>query len=140
MGKVYDDQSFGVTERIWFGATIKHGGSAAAVIACTGDATAVTRFYPKGPCKIVKFGVQEAGTLGGTACVFTLLRESSTMATTHQAAAAAPYTIASATPSPSACAAGSYLVITVNGTIATGSVIFFIDIAPVFDNSTRWDV
>lgn len=65
----YDSGSFGVVERTWFGLTQKYGGSGT-IIAVSGSATSVThitRWMPKGPIKILRFGCQVLGTLSSPA-------------------------------------------------------------------------
>ncbi len=66
---IYDEAIFGVVERKWFGLTQKYGGSGT-IIAVSGSATSVThitRWQPKGPIKILRFGCQVLGTLASPA-------------------------------------------------------------------------
>lgn len=66
---IYDESMFGVVERKWFGLTQKYGGSGT-IIAVSGSATSVThitRWQPKGPIQILRFGCKVLGTLSSPA-------------------------------------------------------------------------
>ena len=59
MGNFYDDSKFGVVTRTWFGLTDKFGGGFTSAYEMAGSAstkTFLTKWYPKGPIKIVKVG------------------------------------------------------------------------------------
>jgi len=116
--KSYDDTMYGMVERTWFGLQTPFTLGA--------DRTLVKRYYPKGPIRVLSFGVQHAATQGGTEVTLSLARNSSTLATVVASTDSAPWTIASKSLDK-LCKAGSYLVITSAGTVATGSVSFFID-------------
>jgi len=134
----YDDAKFGVVQRHWFGLTKKAGGQGAADgFELSADATHVTRFYPKGPMYITKFGVMHLATQGGTEVTVNLKRNSSTLATVIASTDSAPWAIASKAVNKNVDA-GSYLVITSEGTVATGSVACFIEWHPKFHVS-KWN-
>jgi len=130
MTSFYDDAQYGVRERIWLTA---HQASKT----LTGDETLVKRFYPHGPIKILKFGIQHIATQGGTEVTVNLKRNSSTLATVVASTDSGSWTIASKAVNKN-CDAGSYITIDTAGTVATGSVICFIDIKRRY--STKWDV
>jgi hypothetical protein len=131
MPSFYDDAQYGVRERF-------HFRNFQVSKNMTADTTLLKRFYPKGPIKLLKFGVQHIATQGGTEVTVSLLRNSSTLATVVASTDSAPWTIASKAISSKECAAGSYLTITTAGTVATGSVICFIDFVRSY--SSNWDV
>lgn len=136
----YDDAKFGIIERHWFGLPETCGGDCNTAFTLVNDSTKVKRFYPRGPIYIKKFGVFHVATQGGTDSVITLARNSSTLATVVASTDSAPYTIASKTVNKS-CDAGSYLTISNGGTVATGSVAFFIDYHRKFDQAdNKWDL
>lgn len=158
----YDEQKYQIIERKWFGLTKKCGGdSASGTTFGTTDATkvmAVTRYYPKGPIRLLKFGALVLGTLsgGGTGMdkVPARLLVNGSVETTSDLdiATAAQYTISSVTGFTNAVVdAGSYIGIrcatpcTDDGTDAntattSGTVAFFIDFVREFDPSgSKWD-
>lgn len=159
---MYDDAAFGVVERKWFGLTKKCGGDAAAGFTFgTTDATRidqVTRFYPKGPIKLKKFGAIVLATLagGGTGMdqVPARLRVNGSTETTADldiTVAKGQYGVASMTTFTNATIdAGSYIGIrtgtpeTGDGTIAntattTGTVSFFVDYVRMYSVDGKWD-
>jgi small-conductance mechanosensitive channel len=163
MSNFYDDDKFGVINRKWFGLTKKHGGDAAnGYTFGTTDATVqshLARWYPKGPIKILKVGHRVLATISAATdadrIVGKLLTRggsASVAATWDLQDATAPFAVGSKESiTVKQCKAGEYISIktgtpeTVNGTqtnTATqeGSVAFFIDYAPMFDNSGKWDV
>ena len=157
---LYDDGIFGVVQRKWFGLTKKCGGdSAGGFTFGTTDATVidhVTRYYPKGPMKLLKFGCLVLATLSNASndkitCrlykdtgVEASLDAKNTSTDVSQYAINSTVTFTSATVGP-----GTFLAIdsatpdTDDGTAAntattTGSVAFFIDYVPIFHTS-KWD-
>lgn len=163
----YDDNKYGVITRKWFGLSKKLGGDAAAgyTLAGTGDAgpdtTHLTRFYPKGPVNIIKFGVfnlatQSQGASAVDKCLARLKgrgASASNMASVNLVQTA-PFAIASIESSNTTdfpitrVNAGEYISIvqatkeTANGTdlgsTLAGTVAFFVDIVPAFD-ADKWD-
>jgi hypothetical protein len=171
MANKYDDTKYGVITRKWFGLTQKNGGDAAAGFTFgTGDAgpdsVKVTRFYPKAPCDIIKFGALFMATAGHGAtnverCITRLIgrgASASKMASFNLLGAAsttvAPYTIASIEAADTTdflvtqVKAGEYISVMVAtketsegtdlGSTLGGTVAYFVDIVPRFD-SDKWD-
>lgn len=124
----YDDGKFGVVERKWFGLSSKHGGDGAVVTFNETEANAVTRWYPRGPIHIEKWGVKTLATLGKGEEIFSLFIDGSTrMKQITASTTSAPYTVASALVNDD-LAAGSYLSILASTNVcSTGSVALFID-------------
>ena len=166
---MYSDGRYGVITRKWFGLTKKCGGdSAAGFTFGTGDAgpdsTHVTRFYPKGPAKIIKFGALNLATLSCGASLIdrALCRligrgaSASKMASFNLMSSntVSQYSIgsieaANTTEFPiTQVKAGEYIAITTAtketdkgtdlGSTLTGSVSFFIDMVPTYD-AARWN-
>lgn len=135
MANVYDDSKYGVIERLWL--TNFQPNQVDSQLG--GDTTVVKRFYPKGPIKILRFGVQHIATQGGTEVTLSLNKGASATvwATVVASTDSAPWTIASKTPSTTVIPAGSYITVTSAGTVATGSVHVFIDYVRTF--SSNWD-
>lgn len=145
----YSDAKYGVPERHYFGLTKKAGGDAASGFTFgTTDATSVnqvTRFYPKGPIKMIKFGYLTLATVGngGTGMDVIPLRlrvnGSNESSEIDIPTAAAPWSIGSTETFTNAVVdSGSYIDIitgtpqTADGTAAntatsTGTVAFFLD-------------
>jgi len=71
MYNTYDAAKFHVITRQWFGLTTKMGGECSAAIApLTGSAstaTLVTRWYPRGPIKVLKIGYLNVATASAAA-------------------------------------------------------------------------
>lgn len=66
MSDFYSDSKFRVVNRKWFGLTKKLGGETAAgftIGSVASKSTHVTRFYPKGPIEILKFGAMVLATM-----------------------------------------------------------------------------
>jgi len=129
MTNFYDDSKYGVIERLYLG---PHQDANT----MTGDTTLLKRFYPRGPIKILKFGVQHVATQGGTEIKVNLKRNASTLASVIASTDSAPWTIASADVDKNVDA-GSYLTIDTEGTVATGTVICFIDYVRLYNS--KWD-
>jgi hypothetical protein len=148
----YDDDRFGVIERKWFGLTKKCGGETAAGFTFgTTDATKnvhVTRWYPKGPIRLQKFGYLVLATTSGgaTVCDYVPARvqvdgSNETSSDLQVRNAATQYVINSVTGFTNRVVdAGSYITIksatavSDDGTDAksatfSGTVAFFIDYA-----------
>jgi hypothetical protein len=160
---LYDDGKYENIDRVWFGLTKKHGGACAAGFTFgTTDATKqthVTRYYPKGPCKVIKFGARwlaTAATASGETILARIIGPGpaiTSMASVkikNTATTVAPYTVASIESSDTtdfsltAVGAGEYITIetatptTTAGTAANtattdGTVAFFVDIVPTYD-------
>jgi hypothetical protein len=161
MSNFYEDSKFGVITRKWFGLTKKYGGETAAGFTGFGttDATHVSqlaRWYPRGPIKMVKFGVFVLGTItngsvdrvpyhiytrGASASVGALayvaksqnVFGSSTDFTVSQVKAGEYISIAMGTPQTDKGTAA-------NTASTTGTVAFFLDYVPTFDSGGKWDV
>lgn len=137
----YADGKYGVIERKWFGRTVKHGGETAAGFTFNEtEAVKVTRWYPRGPITVKKFGVVTLGSLGKGEAVFGLRKSGSTRVCTVTAStSSAPYTVASTTTVASGnVAAGSYLdIIASTNACSTGTCACFVDYVRRF--STKWD-
>lgn len=156
----YDDAKFGVIERRWFGLTQKCGGDAAAGFTFgTTDATKhihVTRWYPKGPIKLLKFGYLTLATTSGGATVADYVParvqvdgSNETSSDLEVRNSATQYSIGSVTGFTNAIVdAGSYITIksatavSDDGTDAksatfSGTVAYFLDYTREF--STKWD-
>jgi len=162
MANSYDDAKYNVIRRKWFGLTKKCGGETAAGFTFgTTDATVqthVTRWYPRGPIKMLKAGCLRLATLtsasvdlivakfltrGGSASVGCTFNVKST------STAVAPYTIASTeTFTVDQVKAGEYITIktgtpktdkgtAANTATALGTVAFFLDWVPTY--SAKWD-
>ena len=167
----YDAGKFHVINRTWFGLTKKHGGDVAAAYTF-GSATGVThltRWYPKGPIKVLKTGARVLATLGTPASnadveykPIRVYKSSAagaslnTLIASYKIIAAdtsrlALYGVASKETMASAeVEAGRYISIrsgsptTADGTAdngtVNGSVAFFIDWRPHYDpSSEKWD-
>ena len=141
MSNFYDDSKYGVIERKWFGRTVKAGGSTASGFTFDESTdTEVTRWYPRGPIEIKKFGVMTLATLGKGEEVFAIRKSGSTrVATVTASTTSAPWTIASTvTVSSANVAAGSYLdIIASTNVCSTGTCAVFVDFVRRY--STKWD-
>lgn len=162
---MYDDEKYQVIERKWFGLTKKCGGdSAGGFTFGTTDATSqnqVTRYYPKGPIRLLKFGalrlctIDGGGTLSGAVDLVParlLVNGSTETAADLDLATSAQYGISSVVSFTNPVVdAGSYIGITTGtpqsdkGTenitaTVTGTVAFFIDYVREFDpTGEKWD-
>lgn len=139
----YADEKYGVIERVSFGLPIKHGGEAAAGFTFNeAEGTKVTRFYPKGPIEVKKFGAIVLATLGKGEQVFSLYKGTTRLAAITASTTAAPYTVASdVTISSAYIAAGSYLSILASTNVcSTGSVSCFVDYVRRYTSTTsgKW--
>ena len=139
---MYDNGKYGVIERKWFHLTPKWGGDAAA-----GDvfnetqSLALTKWYPRGPIDIHKFGVMTLGTLGKGEELFSLGIDgtATVMGTVVASTTSAPATIASKAITDS-LSAGSYLTILASTNVcSTGTVALFVDYTRKFDASGKWN-
>lgn len=148
MGSFYDDAKFGVIERVWFGLTTKHGGQAGSPLTFNEtEANKVTRWYPKGPIVIKKFGLRVLATMGKGEEVFTLFKNGSTsvgkvVASTTGAPYSQPANAINSSPTVSTVPEGDYLTLLASTNVcSTGSVAFFIDFHRAFDGAdNEWDV
>lgn len=137
---MYNDGIFQDIRRLWFGykrGTSAPGFGAAALCNEAEQLNYVERFYPKGPIKIVKFGVIAASTMGKGEEIVSLYRNASRLAVAVASTSSAEYVIDSVAVSK-VCAAGSYLnIICSTNVCSTGSVACFVDYVPLYD-ATRW--
>ena len=160
-GVKYDDAKFGVIQRHWFGLTKKCGGdSAGGFTFGTVDATVidhVSRWYPKGPIKLKKFGALVLATIINTSAdkvTARLYKDTGVEASLnvkHTSTDVSQYTINSTVTFTSATVGpGTYIAIdtatpdTDDGTAANtcttkGSVAFFVDYHPIYHDS-KWDI
>lgn len=167
MGNFYSDGKFGVIHRKWFGLTKKCGGDSAGGFTLTAEAgtkaTHVTRWYPKGPIKVLKAGHLVLATIACTATTMDRLPFFIRKNTTRMGAGwfladnSAQYSIGSQTSWVNAAGvtlstldAGDYISIEagtpetdkatdVTTATVTGTVSFFIDYAPTFSSTGKWD-
>lgn len=138
----YSDSKFGVIERHWFGLPKTWGGGAAGGFTFNEtQSVLVKRFYPKGPIKILKFGVVTIATLGkGEELIGLTVGGTATVKGTVVAStASAPGTIASLVMATT-LSAGSYLALLASTNVcSTGTVACFIDFRRQFNASGKWD-
>lgn len=170
MSNFYEDSKFGVVKRQWFLLSKKLGGysstaRAGASRGCFGttDATVkthVTRWYPKGPIKMLKAGslMQATMTQASSDLIQARLYTRGGSASTgcswyvkSTSTAVSAFTIASTTTfTVRQVKAGEYISIrtgtpqTDNGTAAntatcTGTVAFFLDYVDTYDSSGKHD-
>jgi len=162
MGKNnYSAGKFQVRQRTYIGLTKKWGGATAAGFTlATTDATAiehVAKHYPKGPMKLLKVGAFALATIGGSAgvdkidCRFKVRGASASLAGSFNANLESQAAFGSdETMTAFKMKAGEYLSIrtgtpeTDNGTVqntatVTGTLAFFYDWVPLYDNGGNWD-
>lgn len=146
----YDDAKYGVIERVWFGLMKKQGGDN---VANTGGfipdettKTHVTRWYPKGPIKIKKFGLLIAATIGKGETVYVLKKNGSTrVGTVTASTSGAPYSSTAysinSSPTVSTLPDGDYLsLVSSTNVCSSGTCAFFIDYTRMFDAAgTTWE-
>jgi len=158
MGHTYDAERYGIIERKYFGLTKKFGGETAAGFTLgTTDATAivhVTRWYPKGPIRVVKAGSFTVCTLNGSGVdkIDARVRKGSLTASviaSWNAFASAQFSFASGDGRGSATVpAGGYVTIKTgtpetdkgtaqNTSTTTGTLAFFIDYTRLY-HATKW--
>lgn len=157
----YDDGQYQVIERKWFGLTKKLGGDAAAGYTLgTTDATSIahlSRWYPKGPIKLVKAGSFTLCTLNGSGVDKIDARvkvrgASASLAASWDAFSSAQYSFASDSSMAAVrVKAGEYLSIRTgtpetdkgtakNTATTTGTLAFFVDYARDVFDETKWKV
>lgn len=138
----YNDAKFGVVERHWFGLPKLWGGGAAAGITFNEtQAAVIKRFYPKGPIKLLKIGVQTLATLGKGEQSFglTVGGTATVKATIVASTASAPGTIASKTLATT-LSAGSYLALLASTNVcSTGTVAVFVEFRRLYDSTGKHD-
>jgi len=117
MSNLYDDSRYGLLERHYFD---QISGNMQA------DKDLVKRFYPKGPIYIKKFGVRHEATQGGTETLISFKIDGTSVATAVASTDSAPWAIASKAVNHR-CSAGSYITISNEGSVATGTVQCFMD-------------
>lgn len=138
----YDDQKFGLVERHWFSLPVKLGGQAAAGFTFNEtEGVKMTRWYPRGPVTLQKFGALVLSTLGKGEQLFRLSKQGAAGTLLDRlvcSTTAAQYTIASKALDD-VIDAGSYLTIFGSTNVcSTGSVAFFIDYRRSYD-ATKHD-
>lgn len=143
MASFYDDERYGVIERVWLGLPKTWGGGAAAGITFNEtQSTPIKRFYPRGPVQVLKLGVQTLATLGKGEQLFNLTVDgtSSVFATIVASTTSAPGTIASKAVNAS-FSAGSYFALQASTNVcSTGTVAVFIDYRRLYKTSgAKWD-
>jgi hypothetical protein len=134
----YADHKYGVIERHWFGLTKKYGGDAASAftVAAAAEATLMTRFYPRGPIRLLKFGGLCVATGGDGELMFVLNKESTRLGRIVGSTDSAP-NIFSSVVLDDDIDAGTYLTITNSTNVcSTGSYAFFIDFRRI--SSSKW--
>lgn len=157
MSLIYDNERYGVIERTYFGLTKKLGGATAAGFTLgTTDATSqthVTRWYPKGPIRVVKAGSFTLATMNGSGVdkIDARVRKNSLTASvmaSWNAFASAQFSFASDIAMTAATLdAGDYLTIRTgtpetdkgtakNTSTTTGTLAFFVDWKRAF--SAKW--
>jgi len=139
----YDDAKYNVIERQWFGLTQKHGGADTAFTVNESEATKVTRWYPRGPIVVKKFGAKVLGTVGKGEQVFSLYKGTQRLGAVVCSTTAAPYTIASdITIASGNVDAGSYLSILASTNVcSTGTFAVFVDFVRRFKgDANKWAV
>ncbi|MHC4616411.1 MAG: hypothetical protein ACYTEQ_01525 [Planctomycetota bacterium] len=119
MSLKYDDGQYGVVERIELAAL-------QASKTQTGDETLLKRWYPPRGITLKKWGVRHIATQGGTETTLTLSKNTTAVSTIVCSTDSAAWTIGSKSVT-STIPAGDYLSISSAGTVATGSVVCFID-------------
>ena len=135
----YSDSKFGTIFRHWFGLTAKHGGCGDILTFNETEATKVTRFYPKGPIRILKMGIYTAATLGKGEEAFQLQKSGTKIVSVTASTTSAPYAIASSN-FDTTVPAGSYLTLIASTNVcSTGSTAVFFDYIPKFSNDGKWD-
>src|SRR5512137_1060860 len=166
MSNSYDDSKFGVITRNWFGLTQKLGGADAVITFGSATRTThITRWYPRGPIKVKKVGYLVAATMVGKATnkgrrEFRFLTRGASASVIAKLLPAtcgtvSQYTFNSTTSLTVAqCKAGEYISIQ-SGTPVTytttyalgtaspgtvnGSLAFFIDWVPAYDQDGKWN-
>lgn len=167
MPNFYDDSRFGVIQRQWFGLSKKWGGDRPNARVASGqgcfattDATSkthISKWYPRGPIKMVKAGAMGLATIVNASVDRIPMRvltrgASASVGCSLNLTKLAPAAIASTTTfTTRTVKAGEYIAIktgtpqTDNGTAAntattTGTVAFFVDYVRSFDADGKWDV
>jgi hypothetical protein len=104
-------------------------------IGTSGGVTLVGRWYPKGPIKIVKFGVTYSVAVSGSELTISLKKgaSASVVATIVASTTTAQWARASKASLTQTVGKGSYISITTDGTADTGSVQAFIDYYQLYD-------
>lgn len=160
----YSDAKFQIIERTWFGLHLNKGGCVAAASGFTCGAEAATSnnhiaaYYPKGPIRLLKFGVMVQKAVACTATAMDRIpfrlrvNAGNETSNVYIADAAAAYTIGSTTTFTNPVVdAGSYIDIiqgtpqsgdgteVVTGTV-TGTFAYFIDwVREYTPEATDWD-
>lgn len=134
----YSSDIFGSIQRVWFGLTVKHGGSGAVLTFNETESTKVTRFYPRGPVEILKFGVYTEATLGKGEEDFVLSIGGTRVTAVTASTTSAPYTIASVDVATAIDAGGYLTILSSTNVCSTGSVACFIDFRPRYE-AGKWD-
>ena len=138
---MYSDGQFGVVERHWFGLPKTWGGGAAAGFTFNEtQAALIKRFYPKGPIKLLKIGVQTLGTLGkGEQLIGLTVGGTATVKATIVASSASSFGTIASKVLATTLAAGSYLSLLASTNVcSTGTVAVFVDFRRHYDASEKW--
>ena len=139
-GNFYDDAKYGVIERHWFGLPKTWGGGAAAGFTFNETQSAlIKRYYPKGPIKLLKIGVQTLATLGkGEEQVGLTVNGTATQKATIVASSASGPGVIASKVLATTLEAGSYLSLLASTNVcSTGSIAIFIDFRRYFNS--KWD-
>ncbi len=117
---LYDDHYYGENHRITFPPK---------EIGTTGAVTLKSRWYPKGPIRVTKFGVIYSVATSGSELTISLKKgaSASVVATIVASTTTAQWTVASKGSLTQLVGVGSYLSITTDGTADAGSAECFID-------------
>ena len=138
IGGTYADERYGIVERKEFAYTKKLGGSAAAGFTFNEtESNLVTRWYPKGPIKLLKVGALIACTLGKGEESLGYYVNTTRSATLVCSTTANQYTVASKEVDVN-MAAGDYLnVLASTNVCSTGTLCLFVDYRRRY--SSKWE-
>ena len=133
----YSSERFGIIERKVIGATKKVGGDCAAGFTWNEtESNLITRWYPKGPIKLLKIGALVLSTLGKGEQSLGYYKNTTRSATLVCSTTAAQYSIASKTVDID-LAAGDYInVLASTNVCSTGTVALFFDYRRT--HSSKW--
>lgn len=126
--QLYDHASYGMRERKEFTAQNPNTG-----------VNWITRWYPPGAIRIVKFGYRMQVINAGTEFNLSLNKgaTASVVATVNVSTTQAAFSVASKISLTQVVGAGSYIAIIADGTSDSGSCIPFIDYVRLYDDN--WD-
>jgi hypothetical protein len=126
--QLYDHASYGMRLRKEFTATNPNT-----------SVNVVTRWYPPGAIKIVKFGYRMNVICAGTKLDLSLNKgaSASVVATVHVSTTQAAWTVASKESLTQVVGAGSFIAVIADGTSDSGSLVPFIDYVRLY--GSQWD-